>query len=103
MAFTYKIFNSRTGEEVLETKDFDPTEPSAFAEWMDTNNKCYEPDDVNKPENDACDYQIRTYVDGNQVFFNPVTGQMDLTEQPDTTPVDPASDEASDGESVDFV
>jgi len=82
MAFTYKIFNSRTGVEVEETKEFDSTDANAFGDWLATNNTCYEQDDVNKPENDACDYELKVFNDGNQVYFNPETSLYDLTEEP---------------------
>lgn len=100
MAFTYKIFNSRTGEEVAETKEFEPTDPHPFAAWLDANNTCYEPDDIRKPANDACDYEMVTYNDGVRVYFNPATGQMDLTEEIIVTPEAPAADDSN---SVDFI
>lgn len=92
MSFTYKIFNSRTNQEVEETKAFDSADGGAFQQWLDDNNVCYESDDANRPENDACDYELKVYKDGNQVFFNPATNDFDLTEEIVSEPVDPGAE-----------
>lgn len=86
MAITYKIFNSRTGVEVEETKALDETVGGDFYQWLSDNNTCYEQTDENRPENDACDYEMRVYEDGARRWFNPDTQEFDLTSEPAEAP-----------------
>ena len=85
MAITYKIFNSRTGVEVEETKALDETVAGDFYQWLEDNNTCYEESDENRPEDDACDYEMKVYDDGAQRWFNPDTQEFDLTSEPAPT------------------